>query len=58
MQERKGGYPLYIREFFDHYDPGCPYHCSSLSELQDAMPEELLNSDAEWFKTWSWGGRR
>lgn len=60
MQERPT-YPLYIRDFFEHFDNKDPYHLSSLSELHDAIKEadpSILESKADWFKTWSQGGRR
>lgn len=60
MQKRPT-HPLYIRDFFEHFDPGDPYQLSSLSELQDAIcaaDPSILESKAEWFKTWSQGGKR
>ena len=51
-------FPLYLRDFFEHYDEGDPYHNAAISTLHDAMPKELLTSTAEWFHTWSQGGRR
>lgn len=52
---------LSIRDFFEYFDPGCPYHLSSMAELQEAINEanpEILQSDANWFRTWSQSGKR
>ena len=54
-------YDLIIRDFFEHFDPGCPYHCASMLELQEAINKadsNILRSDADWFKTWSTSGKR
>ena len=57
-EQRRVTFPLYLRDFFDYYDEGDPYHNAAISRLHDAMPEELLTSTAEWFQVWSQGGRR
>ena len=52
---------LLIREFFEHYDKGCPYHCGSMMELQEAIDKAdptILSRDSEWFRTWSQSGKR
>ncbi len=54
-------YRLFIRDFFEHFDPGCPYHLSSLSQLQEAIDKAdptILRSDSDWFFTWSTSGKR
>ena len=54
-------YKLVIRDFFEHFDKECPYHCSSMTELQEAIDKAdptILQSDAEWFFTWSQSGKR
>jgi len=54
-------YDLIIRDFFEHFDEGCPYHCSSMLELQEAINKadpSILRSDADWFRTWSTSGKR
>jgi hypothetical protein len=54
-------YDLVIRDFFEHFDPGCPYHCASMMELQEAINKadpSILKSDADWFRTWSISGKR
>lgn len=51
---------LVIRDFFEHFDEGNPYQCASLMELQEAIDKAdptILTTDAQWFSTWSWGGR-
>lgn len=52
---------LVIRDFFEHFDGGNPYQCASMIELQDAIDKAdptILTTDAEWFRTWSWGGKK
>ena len=52
---------LIIRDFFEHFDKGCPYHCSSMAELQeaiDAADPTILRSDSDWFIIWSTSGKR
>ena len=54
-------YDLTIRDFFEFFDQGCPYHCASMMELQEAINKadpSILRSDAEWFRTWSTSGKR
>ena len=52
---------LDLREFFDAFDRGDPYHLCAVGELyyaiQKAAPE-LLRRDTAWFQTWIWGGKR
>ncbi len=52
---------LDLRDFFDAYDKGDPYHLSAVGELYSAIQKaapQLLRRDAEWFETWMWGGKR
>ena len=52
---------LLIRDFFEYFDPECPYHLSSMTALQEAIDEadpSILQSDADWFNTWSQSGKR
>jgi hypothetical protein len=54
-------YRLFIRDFFEHFDPSCPYHLSSMSQLQDVIDKAdptILRSDSDWFSTWSTSGKR
>ena len=54
-------HPLHIRDFFEHFDPGDPYQLSSLTELQEAIQNadpSILRSDADWYHSWKWGGKR
>jgi len=54
-------HPLYIRDFFENFDDGCPYHLSSLHELQEAIMKadpRILDGEAAWFRTWSQSGKR
>ena len=61
MQAQRITFPLYLRDFFEHFDPADPYHLSSLSELQEAIKKadpSILQSSSPWFKPWQWGGKR
>ena len=60
MEKNQGRvtFPLDLRDFFEYYDDGDPYHQAAISQLNQDMPKELLTSTAEWFHTWSQGGRR
>jgi hypothetical protein len=52
---------LDLRDFFDAYDRGEPYHIGAVGELYSAIKEkapELLSPESEWFQTWKWGGKR
>ena len=54
-------HPLYIRDFFEHFDPGDPHQLGSLSELQEAIQKadpSIMRSDADWYIAWKWGGKR
>ena len=51
-------FSLALIDFFENYDSGDPYHLAAISHLQELMPDALLQSDSEWFKTWSVSGRR
>ncbi len=44
---------LNLIEFFEHFDAGDPYMRAAISELQDTMPQNLLNKHSDWFLTWS-----
>lgn len=52
---------LDLRSFFEYYDDEDPYHLSAVSQLIEAINKAdptILDSDADWFKTWTWGGKR
>ena len=52
---------LLIRDFFEYFDPGCPYHLSSMNELQEAIDKadpSILKNTSSWFRTWSQSGKR
>ena len=52
---------LDLRDFFDAYDSGDPMMLAAISELQSEIRKkapELLANNADWFKTWTWGGKR
>ena len=54
-------YKLIIRDFFEHFDEGCPYHCASMAALQEAIDKadpQILKSDSDWFLIWSTSGKR
>ena len=52
---------LDLRECFDAFDRGDPMMLAAISELQAEIRKvapELLAKDANWFRTWTWGGKR
>jgi hypothetical protein len=52
---------LDLRDFFDAYDRGDPMMLAAISELQSEIKRvapELLAKDANWYRTWTWGGKR
>ena len=52
---------LDLRDFFDAFDRGDPMMLAAISELQAEIRKvapELLAKDANWFRTWTWGGKR
>lgn len=52
---------LDLRDFFDAFDRGDPMMLAAISELQAEIKRvapELLAKDANWYKTWTWGGKR
>ena len=52
---------LDLRDFFDAFDRGNPMMLAAVSELQAEIKRiapELLAKDANWYRTWTWGGKR
>ena len=52
---------LDLRDFFDAFDRGDPMMLAAVSELQAEIKRiapELLAKDANWYRTWTWGGKR
>ena len=52
---------LDLRDFFDAFERGNPMMLAAISELQAEIRRvapELLAKDANWFRTWTWGGTR
>ena len=52
---------LDLRDFFDAYDRGDPYHLSAVSELYTEITKaapELLTTEQSWYRNWIWGGKR
>ena len=52
---------LDLRDFFDAYDRGDPHMLAAVSELHGELLKvapELLRKDTNWYKTWTWGGKR
>ena len=52
---------LDLRDFFDYYDDGNPYHLSAVGQLMEAINKAdptILDSRSDWFNTWKWGGKR
>ena len=44
---------LNLIDFFEHFDKGDPYMLAAISELQDNMPQKLLDKKSNWFLTWT-----
>ena len=52
---------LDLRDFFEAFDKGDPYHLCAVGELYHLISDtnpEILDAKAEWFQTWKWGGKR
>jgi hypothetical protein len=52
---------LDLRDFFDAFDRGDPMMLAAISELQSEIKKvapELLAKDSNWYRTWTWGGKR
>jgi hypothetical protein len=52
---------LDIRDFFDAFDRQDPHMLAAISELQSEIRDkcpEVLRKDTNWYKTWTWGGKR
>lgn len=49
---------LHLRDFFDAFEKGNPYMLAAISHLNEMIPDEVLNRNQEWFKTWSVAGKR
>lgn len=47
---------LNLLQFFQHYQ-GTPYQIAAIKQLEEALPAELLQRDAEWFQTWKVSGK-
>lgn len=45
-----------LESFFNNYN-GNPYQRAAIQKLQEDMPAELLNYEAEWFEIWRAGGK-
>jgi len=46
---------LSLLPFFSHFR-GTPHQLAAISELEEALPEELLREDAAWFEAWKASG--
>ena len=44
---------LDLIKFFEHFEKGNPYMYAAISELQESMPQKLLDKKSDWFITWS-----
>ena len=47
---------LSLLPFFDWYRPDVPHRMAAIKQLEEAMPAELLQEDAEWFQAWKASG--
>ena len=41
---------------FFHWFRGTPHQLAAIKELEDALPEGLLDDDAAWFDAWKTSG--
>ena len=52
---------LDLRDFFDAFERGNPMMLAAISELHSEIKRaapELLAKDTNWYRTWTWGGKR
>lgn len=52
---------LDLRDFFEAFEKDNPYMMSAISQLNEELSKtapQLMSTDAIWFKTWSWGGKK
>ena len=50
-----------LRDCFEAFDRHDPYHLCAAGELYSLICKtnpEILDSKADWFQTWKWGGKR
>ncbi len=47
---------LALLPFFEWYKPDVPHRMAAIKQLEEAMPDELLSEDAEWFQAWKASG--
>ena len=62
MDSKPVTHPLELADFFHYYD-GDSHQTAAINELDRAiraLDPSLLESSAEWYKTWTWcvGGKR
>ena len=47
---------LSLLPFFQHFRDDSPHPLAAIKELEDSLPEELLDDDAAWFDAWKASG--
>jgi uncharacterized protein YvpB len=45
-----------LQPFFEFFQPGNPYQLAAIKMLEEALPVELLDKDAEWLQVWKESG--
>ena len=48
---------IQLEKFFNYYDPGRPHQRAAIQKLQEDLPPELLDWQAEWVQIWKAGGK-
>ena len=56
MKKIYGFVMLSLLPFFQFFRPDNPYHLASIKELEDSLPDEMMNHDASWIEIWKAGG--
>jgi len=47
---------LSLLPFFERFSKDAPYRMAAVKQLEESMPPELLEEDAEWFQAWKASG--
>ncbi|MEK9824579.1 MAG: C39 family peptidase [Gammaproteobacteria bacterium] len=45
-----------LQPFFEFFQPGNPYQLAAIKQLEDSLPPETLDPNAEWFQVWKQSG--
>ena len=47
---------LSLLPFFERFSKDAPHRMAAVKQLEESMPPELLEEDAEWFQAWKASG--